>query len=189
MSKVTNQMVSFSMWLRRPERFVGKLQALYNGQSFPLMCDLEQLATRHGIEVIEWPLPPSVEGMTTWDEGQPVILLRHGLAPYNRRFVLAHELGHVFLHASHASGIEELTAYVPGGNMDVEADAFALVCLVQSLPDDGTLREGLKYMFTNHNMARRALRVIRYCSGYKLRILTAKVLDRLLFYSVEKGIS
>lgn len=174
-------------WLRRPERLVRKLQALSPNRTFPRLPQLDELARQSGIEVIEVPLNPGVEGVATYADGKPIILLRAGLVAFNRQFVLAHEMAHIHLHLTPVDNREILTAYAPGGNVDVEADTYAILCLMETLPLERILSDGIKYMMTNRNMPRRAFRVIRYFSGYRLRVTLAWILEQLLPPSMVKG--
>lgn len=98
MKRVSGLLASFIQWLRRPERFIQKLQAIYpHCQTLPFH-NQEDAAAQQGVELVETTFGPKIEGITTRDEGQVMIVLRRGLAPLNRQFVIAHELGHVHLH-------------------------------------------------------------------------------------------
>ncbi|TXG86024.1 MAG: hypothetical protein E6R14_03575, partial [Thermomicrobiales bacterium] len=88
----------FIQWLRRPERFIQKLQAIYpHCQTLPFH-NQEDAAAQQGVELLETTFSPKIEGITTRDDGQVIIVTRRGLSPLNRQFVIAHELGQVHLH-------------------------------------------------------------------------------------------
>jgi Zn-dependent peptidase ImmA (M78 family) len=174
--------------LRGPERFIHKLQAMTKTQVLPQLHQLDQLALQYGIEVIEMPLSPGVDGIATAIDGRLIIALRADLAPFNRQFVLAHEMGHACLHLAAADGGSvDLAAYVPGGDLDIEADTFAILCLMDTIPSDRLVQDGIKYMLTNPNMIRRAVRVLRYFSAYRLRIGMARLLECMLPADSAKG--
>ena len=134
MKTLSGLLASFIQWLRRPERFIQKLQAIYpHCQTLPFH-NQEDAAAQQGVELLETTFGPKIEGITTRDEGQVMIVLRRGLAPLNRQFVIAHELGHVHLHLPE---MRETDAQLPpdsNDHRDIEADAFALVWLMGSLP-------------------------------------------------------
>ena len=95
MRTVSGLLASFIYWLRRPERFIQKLQTAYSQcQTIPFH-NQEEVAANQGVEVLETTFDPKIEGITTRDEGQVMIVLRRGLNPLNRQFVVGHELGHV----------------------------------------------------------------------------------------------
>jgi Zn-dependent peptidase ImmA (M78 family) len=157
-------------------------------QPLPRLHQLDQLALQYGIEVIELPLSPGVDGIATSIDGKLIIALRAGLAPFNRQFVLAHEMGHACLHlAPTEGGSIDLGAYVPGGGLDIEADTFAILCLMDTIPSDRLVQDGIKYVLTNPNMIRRAVRVLRYFSVYRLRIRLARLLECILPAVTAKG--
>ena len=59
----------------------------------PLPVDVERIAEAEGLEVVEWGFPTLEEA---WFP--PVIAVRAGLDPPWRRWVIAHALGHYYLH-------------------------------------------------------------------------------------------
>ncbi|MBX3236666.1 MAG: ImmA/IrrE family metallo-endopeptidase [Nitrospiraceae bacterium] len=187
MRRLGESVLSFIHWLRKPQRFIHKLQALTANQTLPRLNQLDELALYYGIEVAEMPLNSGVEGMATYVDGQPVILLRSDLTPFNRQFVLAHEMAHIQLHLTAATGREVFMSYVPGGDVDVEADTYAILCMMESLPPERVVTDGIKYVITNRNMTRRAWRVILYFSGYRLRIMLAQLIERTLLSPMVKG--
>jgi Zn-dependent peptidase ImmA (M78 family) len=187
MNGITNRVADFAYRLRGPERFILKLRAMTSGRTFPCLHQLEDLAAQYGIEVVEVEKKPGLEGFATIVNGTLAIGLSEGLEPFNRQFVLAHEMGHVLLHLSLNGKNVDFRAYVVGNDPEVEADTFAILCLMDTIPSDRLIQDGLKYMLTNRNMARRAFRVIRYFSGYRLKIVLATVLERMLPASTMRG--
>lgn len=188
MNGITNRMADFAYRLRGPERFILKLRAMTSGRTFPCLHQLENLAAQYGIEVVEVEKKQGLEGFATIVNGTLAIGLCEGLAPFNRQFVLAHEMGHALLHLSLTGKNIDFRAYVAGNDLEVEADTFAILCLMETIPSERLIQDGLKYMLTNRNMPRRAFRVIRYFSGYRLKIMLATVIERMLPASDLKGV-
>lgn len=179
-------LASFIHWLRRPERFIHKLQTVYSQcQTIPFHQQ-EEAAANQGIEVLETTFGPKIDAIATRDEGQIMIVLRRGLNPLNRQFVIAHELGHVQLHLPEM-GSAETQSSPQNDHRDIEADAFALVCLVGSLPKERLASEVFLYALHNRGMAWRAFRVICYLSWYHQRIRLANMLERHLVGYVQRG--
>lgn len=188
MSELINRVADLAYRLRGPERFILKLRAMTAGRPFPGLHQLEDLAAQYGIEVVEVERKQGLEGFATIVNGTLAIGLCEGLAPFNRQFVLAHEMGHVLLHLSLNRRKIDFRAFVAGNDVEVEADTFAILCLMDTIPPERLIPDGLKYMLTNRNMLRRTFRVIRYFSGYRLRIMLANVLERMLPGAAVKGV-
>lgn len=187
MKTISGLLASFIHWLRRPERFIQKLQAVYpHCQTLPFHHQ-EEAAANQGVEVLETTFGPKIEGITTRDEGQVMIVLRRGLNPLNRQFVIAHELGHVHLHLPEMSEPDTQLSLNRNDHRDIEADAFALVWLMGSLPKERLAPEVLLYVLNNRGMAWRAVRVICYVSWYHQRIRLANRLERALLGLQAKG--
>ena len=173
MKTISGLLASFIHWLRRPERFIQKLQAVYpHCQTLPFHHQ-EEAAANQGVEVLETTFGPKIEGITTRDEGQVMIVLRRGLNPLNRQFVIAHELGHVHLHLPEMREPDTQLSLNRNDHRDIEADAFA--------------PEVLLYVLNNRGMAWRAVRVICYVSWYHQRIRLANRLERALLGLQAKG--
>lgn len=187
MSELINRVADLAYRLRGPERFILKLRNMTAGRPFPCLQHLEDLAVQYGIEVVEVQKKPGLEGLATVVNGTLAIALCKDLAPFTRQFVLAHEMGHVLLHLSLNGKKIDSRAFVEGNDAEVEADTFAILCLMDTIPPERLIQDGLKYMLTNRNMLRRTLRVIRYFSGYRLKIILATVLERMLPASAMKG--
>ena len=98
-----------------------------------------------------------------------MIVLRRGLNPLTRQFVVAHELGHVQLHLPEMDKTDAQPSLSPSDHRDIEADAFAITCLVGSLPKERLAHEVFLYALNNRGMAWRAFRVIRYSSRVPTR--------------------
>lgn len=116
-----------------------------------------------------------------------MIVLRRGLNPLNRQFVIAHELGHVHLHLPEMREPDTQLSLNRNDHRDIEADAFALVWLMGSLPKERLAPEVLLYVLNNRGMAWRAVRVICYVSWYHQRIRLANRLERALLGLQAKG--
>ena len=145
MKTASGLLASFILWLRRPERFIHKLQTVYSQcQTIPFHKQ-EEAAANQRVEVLETTFGPRIEGITTRDEGQVMIVLRRGLNPLTRQFVVAHELGHVQLHLPEMEAAETHQSTSPNDHRDIEADAFALVCLIGSLPKERLAPEVFLY--------------------------------------------
>ena len=187
MNTVSGLLASFIHWLRRPERFIHKLQAIYpHCQTLPFH-NQEEAAANQGVEVLETAFGPKIEGITTRDEGQVMIVLRRGLNPLNRQFVVAHELGHVQLHLPDMGDTDAHQSLPKDDHRDIEADAFAITWLVGSLPKERLAPEVLLYVLNNRGIAWRAFRVICYLSWYHQRIRLANMLERVLIGYLAKG--
>ncbi|MCC6968298.1 MAG: ImmA/IrrE family metallo-endopeptidase [Nitrospira sp.] len=187
MKTVSGLLAALIQWLRRPERFIQKLQAVYpHCQTVPFH-NQEEAAANQGVELLETSFGPKIEGITTRDEGQVMIVLRRGLNPLNRQFVIAHELGHVHLHLPDMRATDAQLSLDRADHRDIEADAFALVWLMGSLPKERLEAEVFLYVLNNRGMAWRALRVICYVAWYHQRIRLAKWLERALLSLQAKG--
>ena len=188
MSELINRVADLAYRLRGPERFILKLRDMTAGRSFPCLHQLDDLAAQYGIEVVEVEQKQGLEGFAMVVNGTLAIGLCKGLAPFNRQFVLAHEMGHVLLHLSLNGKKIDFRAFVVGNDVEVEADTFAILCLMGTIPPERLIQDGIKYMLTNRDMLRRTFRVVRYFSGYRLRILLANVLERMLPATAVKGV-
>lgn len=61
--------------------------------------DVERIAKDEGIKVGSAPLPERLAGFIHRRvDGSTVIVVKEGLSLYDKRWVMAHELGHYFLH-------------------------------------------------------------------------------------------
>ncbi len=88
-----------------------------------------ELCERLGVLVTEQELPESVKGFFVNFGTKYVIILRAGLPFEKRRYVCAHELGHVLLHTElNSVFIQEETGFIPD-KLEAEADYFA-ACLL-----------------------------------------------------------
>lgn len=82
---------------RRPEALASQLIQEHN---LPIGFDVAALAQKLGARVlIEW-APDDVSGALVSKGGRPVILANEKHPPVRQRFSIAHELGHLLLHAS-----------------------------------------------------------------------------------------
>jgi len=85
------------------------------------------------------------------------------------------------------SDTDEPASLAPNDHRDIEADAFALVWLMGSLPKERLERDVFPYVLNNREMAWRALRVIGYLAWYHPRIRLANWLERACLALQEKG--
>lgn len=65
-----------------------------------LPIDVERLARRMGIRVVEEPLGSDVSGMLYREGDRAVILINQDESTVRKRFSIAHEMGHYLLHDS-----------------------------------------------------------------------------------------
>jgi len=61
-------------------------------------ADPEEICEKIGITVLEQELPERVNGFTVEMNGRSFVVLNPRLGYYEKRFTLAHELGHILLH-------------------------------------------------------------------------------------------
>jgi Zn-dependent peptidase ImmA (M78 family) len=62
--------------------------------------DVERLAKREGVRIIEEQMESEISGMLYREADRAVILINKYDSPARKRFSIAHELGHFFLHTS-----------------------------------------------------------------------------------------
>lgn len=74
----------------KAEEKAREVLARYPG---PAPVDVERIAEEEGLEVVDWPFP-SLEEVWLW----PCVGVRKGLPRTWRRWVIAHALGHYYLH-------------------------------------------------------------------------------------------
>lgn len=180
---------AFVRWLRRPQRLIQKLKAVYPRYAALPFHTQAEIAASQGVEIVETPLPPTIEGATTRDGEYVVMAIRQGLNPLNRQFVVAHELGHVHLHLPELQESDPHPATAQRDYRDIEADAYALALLVGSLPKERLAPEVLLYVLNTRGMAWRAFRVICYLAWYHERIRLANRLERALLGLEAEGMA
>lgn len=173
--------------LRRPERFVRQLKAFMETQPVGSLAELEALVRKQGVEILHADLAPGVYGAATQSHGEPLIVLHPDLHPRHREMTLAHELGHVQLHLPGITETDSGPLPTVGGIEDVEADVYAMACLLWNLPKQEELPRLAQYVRSNPDMARRSLRISRYFFLYRLRIWIANLLESVFLRQPAKG--
>lgn len=112
--------------MNKTEQLVRELADKYQ------TADPEALCERMGIFVLEQELPYSVNGFTVRMNEIPFIVLNSGLGYYEKRFTMAHELGHIVLH----KGTNSLNLSCNTGfcvtKFEREADSFAAWLLMHA---------------------------------------------------------
>ena len=99
--------------------------------------DVFELVDYFNIEVIETDLGVSTLGMYRYIKRNKFIFLNNDLEHYQKKFVLAHELGHAILHSDlNCFFLEKKTLYLKN-KFEIEANKFAVELLV----NDDDLKE------------------------------------------------
>lgn len=99
--------------------------------------DVFELVDYFNIQVIDIDLGSSTLGMYKYIKRNKFIFLNTSLYDFQRRFVLAHELGHAVLHSNlNCFFLEKKTLYLKN-KFEIEANKFAVELLV----DDKDLKE------------------------------------------------
>lgn len=92
--------------------------------------DVFELVDYFNIEVIETDLGVSTLGMYRYIKRNKFIFLNDDLEHYQKKFVLAHELGHAILHSDlNCFFLEKKTLYLKN-KFEIEANKFAVELLV-----------------------------------------------------------
>ena len=96
-----------------------------------------ELADHLYIEVYEYPFR-KIRGLVIHIDGRVILGVKSDLPAYEKRAIVAHELGHHELHPSEVGHffIREHTFMVPG-RYEREADLFAAALLLDRLPEEG----------------------------------------------------
>ncbi len=94
-----------------------------------------QLAEALGIEVLHYPFE-GINGMTIRKGEKFIITLKEGLSPTQERYVLAHELGHIILHAGSYFDIYGKANFLPQ-KYEKQADLFAAYLIIDEAPEEG----------------------------------------------------
>ena len=99
--------------------------------------DVFELVDYFNINVIETDLGSSTLGMYRYIKRNKFIFLNNDLEHYQKKFVLAHELGHAILHSDlNCFFLEKKTLYLKN-KFEIEANKFAVELLV----NDDDLKE------------------------------------------------
>jgi hypothetical protein len=172
-------------WLRRPAELLAKAKAFVQANRITSLQELEELVPRLNLTLVHANLSPNIYGLTTQYHGETLIVMNPNLNQFQRELTLAHEIGHTQLHLPDERLVTESSISNPsiGGIQDVEADCFLFVCLVFCLP----IEELSKYVWANPNMSWRSLGILRYVSFYRLRNVTADILERFFLRTNAKG--
>lgn len=92
--------------------------------------DVFELVDYFNINVIETDLGSSTLGMYRYIKRNKFIFLNNDLEHYQKKFVLAHELGHAILHSDlNCFFLEKKTLYLKN-KFEIEANKFAVELLV-----------------------------------------------------------
>lgn len=98
-------------------------------------CDPEQILKELGVYVCNTDLlPPSTLAMKVTSDGETTIGILYSLPEYTRKFILAHELGHVVKHANNSTTFYR--AFMSGYDIpkiEAEANKFAFYLLLNNL--------------------------------------------------------
>jgi Zn-dependent peptidase ImmA (M78 family) len=106
--------------------------------------DIERLAKRAGLRVIEEGLESEISGMLYREGDRATILINKDDAPVRKRFSMAHELGHFLLHTSSSVFVDRRVRFRDAASSqgtipeEIEANSFAADLL---MPQAWVLRE------------------------------------------------
>ncbi len=78
--------------MTKAEEHARQLAGFYHSAEPSVICE------KMGVVTLEQDLPPCVKGFTLAMNGTHFIVLNNVLADDDKRFTLAHELGHIILH-------------------------------------------------------------------------------------------
>lgn len=110
-------------------------EALERAGATRLPIDVRRVAEIHGIDVREEANGGEISGFLLRKDGKSIIGVNNSHSPNRRRFTIAHELGHYFLHqfeglhldkTFHRSGLSSLGI----STEEIEANAFAAELLM-----------------------------------------------------------
>lgn len=98
-------------------------------------CDPEQILKSMSVSICNTDLlPPSTLAIKVTSNGETTIGILDNLSEYTRKFVLAHELGHVVKHANNSTTFYR--AFMSGYDIpkvEAEANRFAFYLLLSGL--------------------------------------------------------
>jgi Zn-dependent peptidase ImmA (M78 family) len=114
-----------------------------DGKLCPL--DVETLAKKAGIEVVYEPLDGDMSGSLRLVGKKWKITVNKNHHPNRRRYTIAHELGHYFLHRHQENSFEDHVFFRGGGHttQEWEANAFASEILMPVEEFKRFMREGI----------------------------------------------
>lgn len=109
-------------------------------------CDPFELSKCLDIIVLVTDLDQSVRGYFHYFQRNKIIYLNNLLNEFQRRYVLAHELGHAMLHIKSNSLFLQSSTFFVGEKFEKEADLFAAElllpnCLKDTYPEYYTLEQ------------------------------------------------
>ncbi|MBQ9461479.1 MAG: ImmA/IrrE family metallo-endopeptidase [Clostridia bacterium] len=107
------------------KRCVRELIDRYHSADPGTICD------KAGIQVLDQDLPARVNGFTVTMMDITFIVLNSSLGYYERRFIMAHELGHIMLHKGTNSIALSTSTYFCVSKYEREADSFAAWLLME----------------------------------------------------------
>jgi Zn-dependent peptidase ImmA (M78 family) len=109
--------------------------------------DVTRIASEQGLTIRYEPMEETVSGMLVIRDDQRVIAVNRSHHEHRRRFTIAHELGHYFLHRDHASVFVDAVYFRDESSsegtkqQEIAANAFAAELL---MPED-ILRKRFSY--------------------------------------------
>ncbi|PID31336.1 hypothetical protein CR983_01600 [Candidatus Saccharibacteria bacterium] len=130
----------------RIDAVIANVKDQLGGEYYPLV-GLDTMAKRLGIKVYESDLSGiagSLSGFITYDDpaakSHPKIYIEKTISPRRKKFTLAHELGHHFLHEGVKLRLDDLDYSANGKNTieESEANYFAASLL---MPEELVLRQ------------------------------------------------
>lgn len=113
------------------------LQALKAIDCDTYPVDVEKVANKMGLEVVEFPFHDNISGLLKKEEG--VIGVNRNQHPLRRRFTIAHELGHFLLgHGMESTQDEIVDGHFAKSDLrEREANMFASILL---MPKDWVIK-------------------------------------------------
>lgn len=112
--------------MNKTEQFVRELADKYQTADPGALCE------KMGIIVLEQELPESVNGFTVRMNDIPFIVLNRDLGYYEKRFTMAHELGHIAMHKGTNSLNLSCNTTFCVTKYEREADSFAAWLLMRA---------------------------------------------------------
>ena len=130
---------------QRIQQLADELRKSTNQQTLPI--NVEAMAKALGAEIINDSFEDDLSGFSIQKQGKKLIGINENHSPNRRRFTIAHELGHLFLHSSKTVNYEtSLLMFRDGRSTDGsdpkerEANRFA----AELLMPEGLLRKEME---------------------------------------------
>lgn len=121
------------------EEALAKARAARRGFNAVLPVPIEKIASKHGIKIETAYLDDELSGMSFVKDGVSVVVVNGNHHPNRRRFTIAHELGHHFLHRSYLENNVHVDKAILNRNeissqgidkKEIEANTFAAELLM-----------------------------------------------------------